>query len=51
MLGVIAGTITVLQDETVHRVGTEMNVIFQQLVASAHGELEKPQKSSSKTSS
>jgi DNA sulfur modification protein DndD len=41
MLGVIAGTITVLQDETVHRVGTEMNSIFQQLMATTQGELEK----------
>lgn len=35
MLEVIAGTISVLQDETVARVGTEMNEIFQQLVAAA----------------
>jgi DNA sulfur modification protein DndD len=35
MLEVIASTISVLQDETVERVGTEMNDIFQQLVAAA----------------
>ncbi len=41
MLGVIAGTINILQDETVERVGTEMNAIFQQLMATTQGELEK----------
>ena len=40
MLLVIAGTIGVLQDETVHRVGAEMNTIFQQLMAAAPGELD-----------
>lgn len=40
MLQVIAGTIGVLQDETVHRVGAEMNTIFQQLMAAAPGELD-----------
>ncbi|SHN52858.1 DNA sulfur modification protein DndD [Geodermatophilus obscurus] len=40
MLNVISGTITVLQDETVDRVGSEMNAVFQQLVAAAPGELD-----------
>lgn len=40
MLDVIAGTIGVLQDETVQSVGTEMNAIFQEMVAAAPGELD-----------
>ncbi|MBD0862452.1 AAA family ATPase [Gordonia sp. zg691] len=39
MLAAIGGTISVLQDETVSRVGQETNAIFQQLVASSAGEL------------
>ncbi len=42
MLQVIAGTIAVLQNETVQRVGAEMNTIFQQLMAAAPGLHETP---------
>lgn len=39
MLKVIAGTIGILQDETVDQVGSEMNSIFQELMASTQGQV------------